>query len=311
MYSCGRYTKAEWWVKDIYEYKNFLNNAIKSPRIIIAGGSNSLFGINSDVTSTITGYNVFNISSHAALDISFHYLKIKEYMNDGDIVVIPLEYEYYYNKNPYTEWFIDNMMAWGKEDYIEKLDIFNFSQFIFHVPKTKIFNLLTSKKEPPLNNKSIVILSILNSLHRGWNGYSYRSINKNGEINIDTKPDIPTIKLKEKGIRYINNIEVSSHFISYFKKISELVKERHGKIILTWPVSIRNHYFDLSNKNHQNLATQLAENLKKEAIILSCDPEMFNMDIQYFFNSAYHLNKNGAQIRSERLGQCINDVLHP
>lgn len=308
IYSCGRYIKSEWWIKDIYEYKHLLNDIVQSPRIIISGGSNSLFGIDSDVINTITGYNVFNISSHAGLDISFHYLKLKEYMRDGDIIVIPLEYNYYYTKDQYSDWFVDNMIAWGKEDYIDKLNPVDLVKFIFHVPKTKIFNLLTDDRKAGINDRAVVILSIVNSLYHGWNGYNYRSMNKNGEIIIDAKPDLPAPKLK-KGIPYLKDAAISGHFVKYFNKISELARERRGKVILTWPPSIRNRSFDLSTPEHKELVSRLAKDLKDESITISCEPEMFNLDIQYFFNTEYHLNKRGTQIRSERLGRCINDLL--
>lgn len=310
IYSCGRYINAEWWIKDIYEYKFVLNSLIESPRIIIAGGSNSLFGMNSDIVNKITGHNVINIASHAGLDISFHYYKIKEYMRDGDIVVIPLEFYYYYNDDPYTEWFINNMIAWGKEDYIDRLNIIDLAKFIFHVKITSIVRLIFNEKEPPLNKKPVILFTVLKSSGHRWNDYSFKSLDRNGEINIDAEPDASVRKLKDKGIPYTRDLAISDHFVNYYKKIEKIVKQRNGKLILAWPVSIRNHLFDLADKDHQDSVFQLAEKLKKESIVVSCDPAMFNMDIQYFFNTEYHLNKKGGQIRSERLARCINDVLH-
>jgi hypothetical protein len=307
-YACGRYIKSEWWIKDIYAYKHFLNNLIESPRIIISGGSNSLFGIDSDIIHEITGYNVLNIASHAGLDISFHYLKLREYMQDGDIVIIPLEYQYYRHETPYSDWFIDNMIAWGKEDYIDRLSVLDRIQFIFHVPKTKIFSMLTSEKKGPVTNKDAVVLSIVNSLYHGWNGYNFKSMNKNGEMLVEAGPLLPAAKL-QRGVPYLQDTGLSDHFLRYFRKITKLVRERHGRVILTWPPSIKNRLFDLSTPEHKKMVSRLAEDLEEESITISCEPEMFNLDIQYFFNTEYHLNKRGAQIRTERLARCINDLL--
>lgn len=309
-YACGRYIKAEWWLKDIFEYKQVLNTVLPSPRIIIAGGSNSLFGIDSEVLHDLTGYPVYNMSSHAGLDISFHYYQIKQYMREGDIVVIPFEYNYYYSNNPYTDWFVNNMIAWGKEDYLDRLNIIDRIQFIFHVPKQKIYSMLTSDEKPPFTNKDVVISSIANTLFQGWHGYTFKSMNKNGEILVEAGPALPAAKL-DKGIRYVKDAPLSPHFIRYFRKITSLVQERRGRLVLAWPPSIRNRLFDLSTDKHRQSALRLREDLQRENIEISCDPEPFNLDVRYFFNTEYHLNKHGARIRSEHLGRCLREILGP
>lgn len=309
IYSCGKYIQAEWWLKDIYEYKHFLNDIIKSPRIIITGGSNALFGIKSDIVEKMTGRNVFNLASHAGLDLDFHYLKLKEYMNNGDIVVIALEYNYYYNDDGYTEWFTDNMMAWGKEDYIDKLNIINLIKFIYHVNPIRIYEGLFNKKNPPTVNKDIVIARTENSLYSKWKGYSFKSLNKYGEINVGVKPGKNIVAAGKNGIIYIKDRKISDNFLLFIKKVNKLAKERNGRILLTWPVSIRNRHFDLSTDRHQTLVSAFTEELNKKNISIFCDPTDFNMDIRYFSNTEYHLNKGGATIRSELLGQCLNDIL--
>lgn len=309
VYSCGTYIKAEWWIKDVYEYKNFLNDIVKSPRIIIAGGSNALFGINSDVIEQMTGRNVVNLASHAGLDLDFHYLKLKQYMNNGDIVVIPLEYNYYYKEDGYTEWFTDNMMAWGKEDYIDKLNVIDLLKFIYHVQPRRVYEGLFNKKNPPTVNKDIVIISTVNSLYSGWHGYSFKSMNKYGEINIDAQPETTLVEAGRKGIVYLKDRKISDNFLQFMHKVNKLARERNGKILLTWPVSIRNKHFDLAGDSHQDRVAAFSQELQRENISIYCDPKDFNMDIQYFSNTEYHLNNAGAMIRSELLGRCLHDIL--
>lgn len=309
LYSCGKYIRAEWWIKDVYAYKHFLNEIIKSPRIIIAGGSNALFGINSDIIEKTTGRNVFNIASHAGLDLNFHYLKLKQYMNNGDIIVIPLEYNYYYKDDGYTEWFIDNMTAWGKEEYIDKLNVIDLFKFIYHVQPSRVYEGLFNKQKPPTVNKDIVIISTVKSLYSGWQGYSFKSMNKYGEINIDAQPEDTLVEAGRKGIVYLKNRKISDNFLLFMHKVNRLARERNGKIVLTWPPSIRNKYFDLANDNHRDRVDAFIQELQRQDISIYCDPRDFNMDIQYFSNTEYHLNSSGAMIRSELLGRCLNDIL--
>jgi len=52
----------------------------------------------------------------------------------------------------------------------------------------------------------------------------------------------------------------------------------------------------------------LAAALKKKNIPIYCNPAMFNIDINFFFNTAYHPNLDGAKIRSFNLAECINNI---
>jgi hypothetical protein len=90
----GGGVKAEWWLKDVYSYKDHVAARMPSPKIIIISGSNGLFGMDSGIISTRTGYPVVNLAGHAALDLEFFYVKLKEHIGEGDIVVMPLEFAF-------------------------------------------------------------------------------------------------------------------------------------------------------------------------------------------------------------------------
>lgn len=48
-FQIGNAVKAEWWIPDVCEYKDYLASQGKREKIIIAAGSNGLFGIDSTV----------------------------------------------------------------------------------------------------------------------------------------------------------------------------------------------------------------------------------------------------------------------
>lgn len=48
-YQLGSPVKAEWWIKNTYDIKDYIASSIKGPKIIIASGSNSLFGIDGSI----------------------------------------------------------------------------------------------------------------------------------------------------------------------------------------------------------------------------------------------------------------------
>ena len=86
---------ASYWVDSLYKYKEYRMSKLDAPRLIIVGGSNVLFGINTEEVEKSTGYKVINFGVHAGMDFDYIYYRLKKNIHKGDIVVMPLEYSYY------------------------------------------------------------------------------------------------------------------------------------------------------------------------------------------------------------------------
>ncbi|EAS9682350.1 hypothetical protein EOI71_22450, partial [Salmonella enterica] len=136
-YQIGRSVTAEWWVVNVQDKKEQISKDKKSNRIIFLAGSNGLFGLNSNIISNITEKNAINLAMHASLDISYYRMLLEKNITDGDIVILPLEYEYYFRKNAYSEWFINNMLAWGG-GYLSWLPIDKKIEFASHVSALRV-----------------------------------------------------------------------------------------------------------------------------------------------------------------------------
>ena len=39
-----------------------------------------------------------------------------------------------------SDWFVNNMLAWGEEDYLEELDLISFLKFLVTVPKARVYD---------------------------------------------------------------------------------------------------------------------------------------------------------------------------
>jgi len=315
--SIGSYTKSEWWVREIYQYKEYIASNIKQPKIIIASGSNSLFGINSGLLEKVTGYPVANLAVHGALDIDFLYYKLLDHVNEGDIVVMPIEFGMYVRDFD-NEWFSNNMISWGYDDFLEKLPVKDKFMFVIQVPKERVVQGIANKylingleAVPSLSDTQVVanLETVLRSGNRGaWMGYNFKSLNKYGDMNINQGPTQAILDRHKKGIYFVN-FAVKEHFFSVFQKISKLVEKRNAKLILTWQVSVRNEKFDLSTNKSQDRTNRFKSLLAGRGIDIHCNPALFNLDVRFFFNSINHLNKYGAMIRSRTLGNCINSLL--
>ena len=91
-YQLGAHVEAEWWLKNVYSYKEYVAESSNSPRVIIISGSNALIGIDSARIEKIVGRDVVNLALHAGLSLYFHSLQVEEHAGYGDTVVLPLEF---------------------------------------------------------------------------------------------------------------------------------------------------------------------------------------------------------------------------
>lgn len=311
-YQIGSHVKAEWWIKNTYDVKNHIASSIKKPKIIIAGGSNCLFGINGSIIEEITGYKVANLAVHASLHPNFLYYKIKKYLKKGDIVVLPLEFSYY-RKDKIQYWFSNNMMAWGT-DYLRNLSPMELFHFVLSVPENRIYEgVIQSRRDSLYLNRKDAIEKFNSSLVSGgpkYNGYSFKSLDRYGGINVRESPTKMLLDKHEKGIAYLDkNFPINDTFISFYFRLKDIVDTNDGKLILTWPVTIKNKFFDLRRPDHKKKLMDFKDRLSEKSIEICFNPALFNFDVSFFFDTLYHTNKYGADIRSKNLAGCINKMI--
>ena len=77
---------------------DLLKNA-PSPRIILVGGSNVAFGIDSGMLQENSGYSVVNMGLNANLGLQYMLTVVQTYLHPGDVVIILPEYQQFFNDN--------------------------------------------------------------------------------------------------------------------------------------------------------------------------------------------------------------------
>ena len=300
------------WVRSVYVIKDNHAASIKGKKIIIAAGSNALFGIDSKLLEDITGLKVTNLACHASFNLDFLYYKIKEHIGEGDVVVLPLEFAHYYQEM--TDLFIDNMIEWGQNEYLAQLSPNDLISFIRKVSPSRIAEgiLQEEKSKYPTDQEIVKQLNLLLQVDgQKWRGYRFKSLNNYGDMLVGEKPTKTLLEKKTKGIDYLNvNKPIIDSFFNEYRKILSLTKKYNSVLILTWPVTIRNKYFDLTKIRYQKNIKKFKKLLADKNISIECNPALFNLDINCFFDTKYHLNKIGARIRTENLGTCLNAILN-
>lgn len=280
---------AEPWIKNVYMIKHHITNMTKTSRIIVAGGSSTLFGFNGELVEKYSKYNFLNLGSHAGLPINYHLDQILATVKKGDIVFLPLEFTYYYKTAPYQEsWYIQNMLFWDKD----------YNKYI--TPTGILYSLLTTRpteliKAIPKHLKQ-QDKSPLEKWQKGEttsDTYSFLNLDKYGDFCFNRRSSY------SNNPKYIdNNQNISEFFIKEFLQTKEKLNKKSVKIFLIYPPTIKNPNFNLDKDDAIKRIDHLKNELKKYNIEILGDPRDFHFDRELFFDTEYHLNCNGAKQRS-------------
>lgn len=305
---------AEWWLKNMYDIKGYIAESAASTKVIILSGSNSLFGINSGVMADSLGMDVVNLAGHSWLNLDFFRYLLDRYMDDGDIVVMPLEARFYQEAGEGQKtWFTHNMIAWGG-DYLRNLSWSEYLAFLVRTPDDRVLDGLAALGEDSKTLSQQEAIDYYNDVilkrEPEWKSYGIESLNRYGEINVDRPPTPEMLAGNRDGSPVFDfNGEISGEFLDGFERIARLVEERHGRLVLTWPVSLRHGTSDLSLARNQAKADSLRKALREQGIEIYCNPALFNLGMRFFFDMHYHPNTAGVRIRSENLAYCLHRVL--
>ena len=68
---------------------------LQSPKLVLVGGSNLPYGMNSEMLSEATGMPVMNMGAQATLPLEFMLELIKPQLHSGDVVIFAFEYGMY------------------------------------------------------------------------------------------------------------------------------------------------------------------------------------------------------------------------
>jgi hypothetical protein len=103
-------TETSRWTFEVNQKKQMLASASAPPRLLIVGGSASLFGLSAREIEKQTGQRTLNLATHAALGAGYILDNAKKAARPGDTVLLVFEYELYVSGDRDSVW-LDYIVA--------------------------------------------------------------------------------------------------------------------------------------------------------------------------------------------------------
>jgi hypothetical protein len=303
----GPYVPTEYWIRDVYILKHYIAQDIKEKKIVIIAGSNGLFGIDSSLIEKATGTKTVNMSTHAGLSLDFLLDPRKLLLNNGDIAVLPLEFECYRQKTRYNDVTIEAVITWDRK-YYDRLSPWKKIEFIGSCSPLRVAAALFQKYIKRQERYGLSPAKIIAAAKASWAKSDNRLNPGNLYQNIDRYGDIIQNKGTPKKIRAVGYggmgspaWKISPYSIKGLSSFVNYCRENNIRVFFTWPCTLKSKRFDLNNKIIRDNLTKIKRLLNNLNVPVLGGPEDFHFERKYFFDSHYHLNREGREIRTRRL----------
>jgi hypothetical protein len=253
----------------------------KDNRLLLVGGSNLAFGIDSKKLGNDLSMNVVNFGFHARLGLEFILNEAKESMIRGDVVVLAIEYVMY-----------DDSFETNKE-LIHKVQN-------YYPPSTSYFQIgLKDRLKFYLKNKQRILKKETNKIHPVYNRKLFNSYGDMiGHLN---KPSKRTLleRAKLKAIK-------TSISTPLLKAFHTACASTGVKTYISFPCYPISEY-----AVNQEVLDHLFEKLQQEVpeIEILNTPKSFTLHDSLFYDSVYHRKKKGRQKRTELLSSSLKNKL--
>ncbi len=285
-----------------YSYYPALLNKISlikntpSPKIIFVGGSNIVYGLDSDLISRKTGLPVINMGLTAALGLKFMLDQVKPYLKRNDLVVIVPEYHH----------FVGNFLCGNNELLLASEILGDYSMALTHPAPEIIYYLLEQNKRiqgyiftiaikclPKAIEKSLLVITDNPSS-------PLTQYNSHGDIILHDN------EKKQKHIdSYPIDGKINNASIKYLADFSSDNKTKNITTLFMFPALQKKYYMI-----HKDIIQKIACAIKNAGITIISSPEDFLYDDGDMYDTIYHLDEKGKKIRTDMVLVKLNNFTH-
>jgi hypothetical protein len=266
---------------------------IEENKVIITGGSNTLFGMRTEQISNELNIPVYNLGVHAGLGIDFIINDAKKVLKRGDVVIMSLEYDHFQTDERVTKLAFDYYNAFDKDQLnrINKFDRIKYGfKFAFQVKPFDNFQSIIKSIQNSRNGKQFVENPM---------GYNSENLNKHGDqtnhpgvhdLSSFGPIGIPENPSETVGLRMIRDFNTWA-------------KENGISLFITYPNTIYFKKYD--SPAYKEYFKSLNRYFLDNHISTIGIPSDFFYDKNYFYDTMYHLNDAGMTVRTTEFTHMI------
>jgi hypothetical protein len=146
------------WAASLYADKTRIADAIAGPRILVVGGSGTLFSFDASLAARRLGMPVVNFGTHAGLGLGYILDRAARVLRPGDIVLLAPEYELLQQKSASNEYAIQ-ITAFYDHAYLDALPLAERPNYLlgYGVLPSLVVGARTALNRPPQGRTDITL----------------------------------------------------------------------------------------------------------------------------------------------------------
>lgn len=260
-----------------------------SPKVVVIGGSNVAFGIDSKTLSDSLGMPVVNAGLHAGLGLRYILDANTPYLRKGDILVIMPEYSHFFDTG-----------AWGSSGAMAEAPLFATKNELlsFNLQQLSIIARYFCHKNVQI---------FVNAIRPSADSPTYQYL-KSG---FDARGDEISHRVKQSGIDMTHHHSVPSftalneEYLSEFISDVREMRQRGIRVILLPPAIL-----DSSLAADRPMIDSIAQRLQAAGIPYQASLDTFAYTVKYLYDTNYHLNAEGTKVNTRNVLNVLGKTLH-
>lgn len=268
------------WINNCFLKKDNYAKSISNNKIVFTSGSNTLYGMETETIEKELNIPVVNMAIHAGLKTDYILYRAKNILNKGDIIILPFEYENFIWDGEESDTRTKYVLTHDKNFFINELNLKEKLSMLYSIkPSDLVFSILEQSK--PAKEKPI--------------GLAYTSItlNKNGDETYKSGTEKKLYNQQKPFELPLSEVTLG------LKKINEFNNWciKNGiKLFVTYPNIIKQKSF--SEDSYKDFFITLSEYFQKHNISIIGKATDSMYPVNYFYDTRYHMNKEGAKVRT-------------
>jgi len=268
-----------------------------SPKVILVGGSNLAFGIDSKAIRDSLGINVVNMGLYAKLGLKYMLAQVRPYIKPGDVVVVVPEYDQFYGEYANGDNTLNTALLYAPADRIP--DFIRSYSIVDVVLRPRVENARRSflrAAAAAVGRENQLFPQDTNTVYNrhSFNEYgdAVSHLGKKG-MNPDSifvKPLPPLKDFNGGTLRELNSI-------------ADRAKEQNAHAYFMFPSYIDRSYA-INVAAIDSLEKKLGRGMR---IPIVGTPRDFVYPGRYFFDTRYHLNTEGRVARTLKMIEILRD----
>lgn len=290
-------TQSSYWIHEIYQVKTAIARSIQQPKLVLVGGSETLFSTSCEMIYEALGIPCVNGGTHAGLDPDYLFYAARSFLQPGDTVLLTLPYDLYTYQGDLRSVLIDYVLARDPQ-YLRAVDWSTRASFFTGVTFSRLQEGYKAKLSPPAPDP--------------FERYQAKNLNQYGDETMIFAPgseDEFAATIAESGPQAeINGYVASSDGMDRITAFANWCQQQNIRLLVTYPSTIRfdeyeqeasrRAFFRSIEDFHQSLSVPIIGQYKD-----------FLYDKSFMYDTSYHLNSKGIRRRTETLIPLLRPLL--